>query len=68
MLAAFDKIRGRHARVLGGYQPTLLPVRIGGSTPRRYYQVRIAFADRRSASALCGRLRSEGGDCLVMRN
>lgn len=68
MLITFEGMQKRYAGVIGGYQPTLLPVRVGGIRPKRYYQVRIAFADRRSATKLCNRLRSAGGDCLVTRN
>ena len=67
-LAAYGRIQQRFAGVIGGYQPTLLPVRIGGARPKKWYQVRIAFADRRSATRLCGKLRAAGGDCLVTRN
>ncbi|WP_284289068.1 lytic transglycosylase domain-containing protein [Oharaeibacter diazotrophicus] len=68
LVATYARMRTRYAGVLAGHEPTLLPFRVGGAKPRRYYQLRVAFSGRRDATRLCRALRQAGGSCLVMRN
>lgn len=68
VLASFERLQSRHARVLADLQPLVIGTRVGGRGPRRFYRVRIPMETRNEANALCRRLRADGGSCLVQRN
>jgi hypothetical protein len=63
----WQRVQGRFHALLGGYEPVVSRVR----TPmgrRGVYAVRIGVDDRAGAAAICQKLRSVGGACIVMRN
>ncbi len=62
-----ERLRNRFAAVLGGEAVTYSHTRAPG-TPRRLYMAQVGRDSRADADALCGRLRSAGGDCMVLRN
>ena len=65
--ASFPSLQARFPRVLTGYQPSIKAVTLGGRGT--HYRVRVGpLASRDEASALCGRLKAAGGDCVVTRN
>jgi cell division septation protein DedD len=65
--ASFSSLQRRFPQVLTGYQPSIKAVTLSGHGT--YYRVRVGpLASRDKASALCGRLKAAGGDCIVARN
>jgi len=65
--ASFSSLQARFPQVLTGYQPSIKAVTLGGRGT--YYRVRVGpLASRHEASALCGRLKAAGGDCVVTPN
>jgi cell division septation protein DedD len=65
--ASFSSLQARFPHLLMGYQPSIKAVTLGGQGT--YYRVRVGpLASRDEASALCGRLKAAGGDCIVTPN
>jgi cell division septation protein DedD len=65
--ASFPSLQARFPRVLTGYQPSIKAVTLG--VRGTHYRVRVGpLASRDEASALCGRLKAAGGDCVVTPN
>jgi hypothetical protein len=63
----WQRVQGRFRALLGGYEPVVSRVR----TPigrRGIYAVRIGVDARADAGAICQKLRTIGGACVVMRN
>jgi len=67
-LDEFARIRVRYASVLRSQDPFVLPER-NLSRGRGYmYMVQIGADSRTEADALCSKLRSAGGACIVQKN
>jgi cell division septation protein DedD len=65
--ASFTGMQSRFPQVLSGYQPSIKPVTLGNKGT--FYRVRVGpMASRDEASALCGKLKAAGGDCVVTPN
>lgn len=64
----YASMRQQFPGILGPRSPEIVPRRIGGRTPTFWYQIRVSEASRESATTLCSRLKSAGGQCLVIRN
>ncbi|MES2906086.1 MAG: SPOR domain-containing protein [Pseudomonadota bacterium] len=65
--SSFTAMQQRFPAVLGSYQPSIKPVALGDKGT--YYRVRVGpLASRDDATALCGRLKAAGGDCVVTAN
>ncbi len=65
VLATYERLRRRHAAILGDRLPLVLNAR------RRIPSsviVRVSESSRAAADALCARLRAAGGACIVLRN
>lgn len=63
---AWRTYRGKHAALLTGYSPDVRQVELGEKGT--WYRLRIAgFNDREVASALCDRLKADGGGCFLGR-
>jgi len=67
-LAAFERARRRDAAVIGDLQPMIIGRVLRSRGTRRFYQIRLPAATRQEAAALCGRIRSVGGNCVAMRS
>jgi len=64
--AAWRTYRGKHAALLTGYSPDVRQVDL--DEKGTWYRLRIAgFNDREVASALCDRLKADGGGCFLGR-
>ena len=64
--AAWRAYKGKHAALLSGYGPNVQQADLGEKGT--WYRLRIAgFADREVASALCDRLKADGGGCFLGR-
>jgi hypothetical protein len=66
-LAAFARTRDRYAGVLGSATPMVLGTRLRHRGTRAFYRVRVGAPTRPEAERLCGRIRTAGGACLVLR-
>jgi hypothetical protein len=65
VLARFERVRRRYEAVLGDSLPLVVPGRL---TDASTYVVRISAKSRADADALCARLRTAGGACIVLSN
>ncbi len=62
---AWKRFEARHPAV-GGYEPDVKRVDIEGKGT--WYRLRVgAFGTRESASALCAKLKADGGDCIAAK-
>ena len=61
------RMRSRFPALLGGHDPVVSRVRTPLG-PRGVYAVRIGADSRASADAICQKLQSIGGACIVVRN
>ncbi len=67
-LASYGRVRQRHAAVIGDVVPMIVGTRLRSRGTRAFYRVRIPAASRAAATALCDRLRTAGGSCVVLRS
>ena len=67
-MASYERLRRRYDTVLGDRLPLILAGRLRGSRGAAHYIVRVSEPSRRSADALCAKLRTMGGACIVFRN
>jgi hypothetical protein len=67
-LTAYARLSKRYARILEGVDPSILRNTLRSRGTRAFYQVRVGLDTRVAADTLCGRLRREGGACMVLRN
>ncbi|MFK7944617.1 MAG: transglycosylase SLT domain-containing protein [Paracoccaceae bacterium] len=63
---AYNRARSRLRQVIGGRGPII--VRSKKVAGRTLYSARVGASSRGAARALCGRIRSAGGNCVVRRN
>ena len=66
-VASFDRQVKRYSAVIGGRRPLLIRTSKRG-TRRQMIAARLGAPTRGEADALCGRIRSAGGACMVMKN
>ncbi|MBA8838553.1 SPOR domain-containing protein [Ochrobactrum sp. RH2CCR150] len=62
---SYANMAQKYANVIGGRGVDIKPADIPGRGT--YYRVRVQAGSRDDANALCGRLKSAGGSCLVTR-
>lgn len=67
-LAGFDRLRSRHADLLGETRPMIIGTRFRARGTRPFYRVRLPAETRRAAEDLCERLRRVGGACIVLKS
>jgi hypothetical protein len=67
-LAMFDRIRARHADLLGGLTPLVIRKRNLGMGLRPIANVRIGASSRAEAERFCAKLLKKQVACVVMRN
>jgi hypothetical protein len=65
VLATYERLRRKHAAVLGDRLPLVLN---GSRRAPSAYLVRVSESSREAASGLCAKLRAAGGACIVLRN
>ena len=65
VLAAYERLRRKYPAVLGERLPLVMYGRRGAGAP---FIVRVSEQSRPNADALCAKLRSAGGSCIVLRN
>ncbi len=64
----FRIIKRKYARIIGSKRIVFKSSRQGGRGRRIFHRVRIGTKSRSTAQAICKRLRSAGGNCVVMKN
>jgi len=67
-LMQYARVMTRLRSVVGDHDPNLLKSIFRSRGTRPFYQVRIGTDTRDDANGLCGRIRSAGQACLVLRN
>jgi hypothetical protein len=67
-LAEFSKLQRKFPAILGNRSPLILRTRIGGSGSVYWFRIRVAEATRERATQMCEKLRTSGGECLVLKN
>jgi hypothetical protein len=67
-LAAFARARARYAGAIGEAQPMVIGTRLLSRGTHVFYRVRLPAETRAAADALCGKIRSAGGACVVLRS
>jgi cell division protein FtsN len=61
---AWTIYKGKHASLLAGYSPDIQQADLGEKGT--WYRLRIAgFSSKDVASALCDRLKADGGGCFL---
>jgi hypothetical protein len=64
--AAWTTYQSKHAALLNGFGPDVQKVDLGEKGT--WYRLRIAsFSDKDAATALCDRLKSQGGNCFLAK-
>lgn len=66
-LRSFSQARSRYAGVIGEVRPMIVGTRLRSRGTRAFYRVRIPAQSRQAADTLCGRIRTVGGACIVLR-
>jgi hypothetical protein len=67
-LASYARARARHASLLGDIAPMVIGTRMRSRGTRAFYRVRIPAATREAATDICGKLRRQGGACVVLKS
>ena len=65
-LAEYGNLQKRFPAILGSRPPLMMKRQLGGRSRAFWYQIRVAENSREGANALCSKLRSAGGQCLVL--
>lgn len=64
--AAWAAYKAKHAALLAGYSPDVKQADLGAKGT--WYRLRVAgFSDREVATALCARLKGDGGACILAK-
>jgi len=64
----YTALRSQYRSILGGFAPEVVSRRVAGRKATFWYQIRISAESRERATGLCSKLRSAGGDCLLVKN
>jgi len=67
-LASFQRAATRHQAIIGDLQPMIIGTRLRSRGTRAFYRVRLPAATRAAAIALCQRIQSHQGACVVLRS
>jgi hypothetical protein len=65
-LARYNQLQKKYQPILGGREPVVVRTMLGSAAI--WHRIRVAAETREAAEALCSRLRTAGGTCLVQRN
>ncbi|MGE5272144.1 MAG: lytic transglycosylase domain-containing protein [Thiohalocapsa sp.] len=67
-MTAFERERQRYGAVIGQLRPMVIGRLLRSRGTRRFYQIRLPAASRSAADALCHRIQSAGGACVVLHS
>ncbi len=62
---AWTAYKAKHASLLGGLSSDVKGVDLGAKGT--WYRLRIVAGSKADATALCAKLKAEGGDCLLAK-
>jgi hypothetical protein len=65
-LASFTRASRGYLSLLADVRPMVIGTRLRSRGTRAFYRVRVPAPTRAAADALCSRIRSAGGSCLVL--
>src|SRR6185503_2565952 len=68
VLASYEQLRRRYHSVLSDKLPLVLQAHVGGKRIASKHILRVSESSRAGADALCAKLRTAGGACIVLRN
>ncbi|WP_336490010.1 transglycosylase SLT domain-containing protein [Methylobacterium nigriterrae] len=66
-LQSFSRAQASYAKVIGGARPMIIGTRLRTRGTQAFYRIRIPAQSRQAADELCGRIRTGGGACIVLR-
>ncbi|ACA16381.1 Lytic transglycosylase catalytic [Methylobacterium sp. 4-46] len=66
-LESFVRTRSAYAKVIGEARPMIIGTRLLSRGGGAFYRVRIPAQSQAEATALCGKIRTAGGACLVLK-
>ena len=66
-LQNFSRAQASYAKVIGGARPMIIGTRLRSRGTQAFYRVRIPAQSRQAADELCGRIRTSGGACIVLK-
>jgi hypothetical protein len=67
-LAGYERVRARHANILGEVRPMVIGTRIRSRGRKPFYRIRLPAETRHAANALCDRLRAAQASCIVLKS
>ena len=67
-LASYARARAQHAAILGDAAPMIIGTRLRSRGTHAFYRVRIPAPTREAATDICGKLRRQGGVCVVLKS
>jgi hypothetical protein len=67
-LASFARAQKRYAHLVGDAQPMIIGTRLRSRGTHAFYRVRLPADTRQDADAMCRKIRSAGGACVVLRS
>jgi hypothetical protein len=67
-LLSYARARMRHTAILSDVVPMVIGTRLRSRGTRAFYRVRVPAASREAAAEICGRLRRQGGACVVLKS
>ncbi|WP_310352330.1 lytic transglycosylase domain-containing protein [Methylobacterium sp. BE186] len=66
-LQSFSRARNLYASVIGEVRPMIIGTRLRNRGTRAFYRIRIPAQSRQAADTLCGKIRTVGGACIVLK-
>jgi hypothetical protein len=67
-LQSFSRAQASYAKVIGGARPMIIGTRLRTRGTQAFYRIRIPAQSRQAADQLCGRIRTGGGACIVLKS
>ena len=67
-LVAFNRMKQKHADILGDYEPIVVEQCNLSMGNKSQYSARVVTETRDAADSLCDKLQQSGGTCLVQKN
>ena len=65
-LQSFSQAQATYAKVIGRARPMVIGTRLRSRGTQAFYRIRLPAQSREDADALCGKIRSVGGACVVL--
>ncbi|WP_207919241.1 lytic transglycosylase domain-containing protein [Methylobacterium segetis] len=66
-LRSFSQAQATYAKAIGQARPMVIGTRLRSRGTQAFYRVRIPAQSREDADALCGKIRTVGGACIVLK-